>query len=171
MTENEINEAVMEKACTGCKRTLAISEFNKNKRSLDGLDWKCRSCQRVWSIKWVNSEKGRLYRSAYRRENSQKHKKYKRDHRFKMALKYPEKMKARLLIGNAVRYKFIKPPIASKNWYSKYEFHHPDYSRPYYGCWLLHKDHVVVEKGKMECPPCIDYSEIVKTGILKKWGF
>ncbi len=40
-----------------------------------------------------------------------------------------------------------------------YEFHHPDYRRPFYGVWLTPKDHWRVHHGLMKCPEPKDYSE------------
>lgn len=170
MTDQEINEAVARKMCTGCNKSLSIAEFNRNKRSPDGLDWKCKTCQKIWSKKWCDSERGRLYRAQYRKGEYEHHKEYKKAHRRKMALKHPQKVRARWLIGNAVRHKFIAPPISNRNWHNKYEFHHPDHSRPYYGCWVLHKDHVAIEKGLLACPPCIDYVDIIRDGLAREWN-
>lgn len=41
-------------------------------------------------------------------------------------------------------------------------FHHPDYSRPYYGVWLTHEKHMNIHAGNAKCPPCRDYSRAVE---------
>lgn len=104
------------------------------------------------------------------KEKLQKHLAYKREARKRYAAKYPEKVRARLLVGDAIRMGFIKPLEESRNWHNHFEFHHPDHSRPYYGVWLSRKDHTAVERGRKECPPCVDYSDYVKLALLKKWG-
>lgn len=43
----------------------------------------------------------------------------------------------------------VRPPMM--------EFHHPDYSRPYYGCWVTRKEHNAIHRGTMPCPPCTDH--------------
>ncbi len=42
------------------------------------------------------------------------------------------------------------------------EFHHPDYSRPFFGAWVDRGIHQLIHAGRVECPPCVDYSEYVK---------
>lgn len=103
-------------------------------------------------------------------EKLQKHLAYKREARRKYAAKFPEKVKARILLGEAVRMGFIRRPGESRNWHNKFEFHHPDHSRPYYGVWLTPKDHRLVDLGRKDCPPCVDYADYVKSMLLKKWG-
>ena len=41
-------------------------------------------------------------------------------------------------------------------------FHHPDYSRPYYGCWVTQLTHMQIHAGLIECPPCRDYEQKVR---------
>lgn len=33
------------KVCTKCGKQLPLSEFSKNNKSRDGLQWRCKSCQ------------------------------------------------------------------------------------------------------------------------------
>ena len=40
-------------------------------------------------------------------------------------------------------------------------FHHPEYSRPYYGVWITQADHMLIHAGLIECPTCVDYEEYV----------
>lgn len=40
-------------------------------------------------------------------------------------------------------------------------FHHPDYSRPYYGVWVTPIEHRRIHTDLMKCPPCIDYTDAV----------
>lgn len=100
----------------------------------------------------------------------QKHLAYKREARKRYAVKYPEKVRARLLIGDAIRQGFIDPPENSKNWHNKWDFHHPDHSMPYLGVWLSRKDHRLVEHKKIMCPPVTDYKDQIKKRLLEKWG-
>lgn len=41
------------------------------------------------------------------------------------------------------------------------QFHHTDYTRPYYGVWLTPTEHRAVHSWHMECPSCTDYSNII----------
>ncbi|MFA6046914.1 MAG: hypothetical protein WC718_18165 [Phycisphaerales bacterium] len=62
------------------------------------------------------------------------------------------------------------PPPGDRRWYKTYEFHHPNYSRPYYGCFVRKTEHEAIEHGLLECPPCTDYTEIVRAKVLVEWG-
>jgi len=104
------------------------------------------------------------------KDKLQKHLAYKREARRRYAAKYPEKVKCRWHLGEAVRHGFIKAPEQSRNWHNKFDFHHPDHSRPYYGVWLNKKDHWRVELGRLACPECVDYTDYVRMMVLKKWG-
>ena len=46
------------------------------------------------------------------------------------------------------------------------EFHHPDYRRPFYGCWLTPYNHWKVHKGWMKCPKPHDYTEEILRRVL-----
>lgn len=43
------------KNCSSCKHTKPLTEFNKYKRSSDGYDYRCKSCQRASNKKWCDS--------------------------------------------------------------------------------------------------------------------
>ena len=36
------------KKCTKCKTPLSLGEFTRNKSTKDGLNFWCKSCQKVW---------------------------------------------------------------------------------------------------------------------------
>lgn len=50
------------KVCSKCKRELPISEFNKNKRTSDGLSSRCRECSRKETLECYN-KKPKLFRN------------------------------------------------------------------------------------------------------------
>lgn len=65
-------------------------------------------------------------------------------------------------IQESARWKFLF--AIKRGWIIRPEgkqFHHPDYSRPYFGAWLTALEHRQVHAGWIECPPCHDYSEQV----------
>lgn len=41
-------------------------------------------------------------------------------------------------------------------------FHHTDYSRIYYGCWVSPADHRKIHAGLIQCPECVDYAPAVE---------
>jgi hypothetical protein len=71
----------------------------------------------------------------------------------------------------AVKRGFIPRPGPVKNWGQTWEFHHPDYTRPYYGCFIKQSEHRAMESGKIPFPEMVDYTEDVLTGALVSWGF
>lgn len=158
------------KLCRTCSRQLPETEFTKNSRSPDGLEWKCRGCKRIEIQKYINSEKGMATRKAYRDAHKNDHKEYKRKKRAEYALAHPERVRARWLVGNAVRHGFIPRPEASRTWKNRWEFHHPDFKRPYYGVWLSIRDHKLLHRGKLQCPTCKDWTGEVRSGIMREWG-
>jgi len=43
------------KVCSACKVNKSLSEYNKYKRSKDGLDYRCKLCQRNSNKSWVEN--------------------------------------------------------------------------------------------------------------------
>jgi hypothetical protein len=159
------------KRCTGCERVLFINSFTKNRKSPDGFEWRCKDCKSKESSKYINSDKGRASRRSYYEKTKSRWFDLKREKRAAYAEENPEKIRARQLIANSVRRGYIPKPEQGENWFNRWEFHHPDHSRPYFGVWLRTPDHRNVELGNMECPPCTDYSEIIMKNLLEDWGF
>jgi hypothetical protein len=122
-------------------------------------------------VEWYKTAKGKIYTRKYRKINASKHAEYKRQARKRHAEKYPDKIRCRRLVGAAVRNGFIQPPIDNlRNWHNHWEFHHPDYSRPYYGLWLTKKTHRLIDARKLECPAATDYLPQVERRLRTKWG-
>lgn len=53
------------KQCGKCKRTLPLSFFHKNRRTIDGLKWGCKPCSKKALHDWV--DKNREHTRAYAR--------------------------------------------------------------------------------------------------------
>ena len=62
----EAHEYQKGKVCTGCKEHLPLSEFSKKRDPKDGLQFKCKSCNKEYMDntcsfkKWFASKKGRV---------------------------------------------------------------------------------------------------------------
>ena len=79
------------KTCTKCKETKPVSEFNKNRRTKDGLMGWCKPC---------TSEEGRRYREANKEKVAESHRRYREANKEKIAetsRRYYEANKERLL--------------------------------------------------------------------------
>jgi hypothetical protein len=161
---------VVAKWCGGCEQSLPVSDFGKNRRAPDGLNWRCLQCARAQSRRYIHSDRGQQTRRIYADRTRQVQAAAKRRRRAAYAVRNPEKVKARELAGNAVRRGYMSPPKPDRNWHNQWEFHHPDHSRPYYGVWVTTMDHSAIERGIMECPPCVDYSAHVRQRLLEDWG-
>ena len=61
------------KLCTGCKVIKDTSNFSLDKRSPDGLQYKCKQCQKIWRN--LNKEKRSKQSKQYREENKESIKK------------------------------------------------------------------------------------------------
>lgn len=53
------------KLCIKCRQTKSSSDFNKNRNTVDGLQWWCRDCVRDYRRLWAKTERGRSCKSAY----------------------------------------------------------------------------------------------------------
>ncbi len=82
------------KQCTKCGETKDFSEFNKNKNHKDGLQYKCKACQKQYARdnkekraeymkQWRDNNKAKLaeYGKQYRDANKAKILKYRQDHK------------------------------------------------------------------------------------------
>lgn len=161
------------KLCRGCERILDESAFTRNSRAADGLEWRCRDCKRDEARRYYLSDKGRQKKRAWaesHKDEMNARRTRQRHERFgKRYGDNPVKVRARILIGKAVRRKYMVAPNGN-HWWDRWEFHHPDHTRPYYGVWILKQDHDLIEHGLKECPPCADYTEDVKRKLLGDWG-
>lgn len=64
-------EVIAEKQCTKCGAVKPVTGFNRNKRSRDGLESRCKSCARAVARKWVadNPERHRQNARNWKAEN------------------------------------------------------------------------------------------------------
>jgi 5-methylcytosine-specific restriction endonuclease McrA len=58
------------KNCTKCEKELSVSYFGKNKRSKDGLNWKCNNCRGQERKKYA--KQAAEYTKQYRKSNLEK---------------------------------------------------------------------------------------------------
>lgn len=52
------------KTCTACKVSLPFGEFQKNRQSADGLQYRCRGCQAAAMRTWYAKNKARVSENA-----------------------------------------------------------------------------------------------------------
>ena len=149
------------KQCTYCKKTKPISEFAKDRRTSDGMQYKCRECSRLLSA--INYKKKKEQRKAACYQRREKH---------------PKQHAAQIITSSAIKCMELVNPNKCEacGVECKPQAHHCDYSRPLDVMWLCrfcHSDwHANNEvKGKEGEPMpwkingLIDFSSIRKNGI------
>lgn len=112
------------KTCRICKEEKPLTAFVKYARMPDGLETRCRECNRTRIRKIRDKNPG-----------------YNSEHTKKFKLQNPEKRKAHRAVEYALRTgKLVKAPCivcGERN----AETHHEDYSRPLDVMWLCRKHH------------------------------
>jgi hypothetical protein len=66
------------KRCYKCKETKDLTKFSKCSRNKDGLQSKCKACEKQYFQD--NKEKAKVYYKQYRRDNKDKIRNYKKQH-------------------------------------------------------------------------------------------
>lgn len=69
------------KHCNKCHVEKPVSDFNKDSRSADGKQHKCRDCQRIMKREWQKENSGYAveYVAAYQKSHPEKSKQWKRE--------------------------------------------------------------------------------------------
>jgi len=134
----------MEKVCRCCKQTKQISDFYVQKTMADGRSNKCKEC-----VMAANRERrfNPLTREAIlaydRKRGSRQPKLYLKEYRST----YPNKYRAHVLVGNAIRdKKLFREPCEKCGRIDTVHGHHDDYLKPLNVRWLCtahHKQHHV----------------------------
>jgi len=105
---------MIQKQCSNCKKEKPISEFNKHIRGLYKTRSDCKVCQRIYYKKYyekryANDEKFRQKKKEYSIKwafsNPEKRARIARQRNIRAIEKCPEKIKARALINQRVRFK------------------------------------------------------------------
>ncbi len=133
------------KTCTRCKIEKSRSEFHKDTSRGDGLQCGCKECRREYQQKYRKTERGKATqrrgnKKYYQTESS------KDTHRTalrKYRLLYPERIKARRVVNNAIRSgRLIRPSHCESCMKKRFaESHHEDYSKPLDVDWLCNECH------------------------------
>lgn len=126
------------KTCFKCGIEKSLSEFYKHKRMRDGHLGKCKECTKKDSTDHRNKniERIRAYdRKRGNRQDSAYYLEYKN--------KYPNKYKARIMVGNAIRDgKLFKEPCEHCGSEKNIVAHHDDYLKPLNVRWLCQAHHM-----------------------------
>lgn len=122
------------KKCSKCRKTLPISEFNRNSSRKGGRDAYCHSCRHSWVEQ--NQAKMRTYRrDHYHRRAANGWKPPVRKYR---APRDPLKKAAKNAVDAAInRGDLVRPERCSQcGSTDRIQAHHPDYTKPLEIVWL-----------------------------------
>lgn len=128
--------------CRTCDEIKSLVEFYKDERSRSGRMWDCIPCK----IKRQKElyRKNRQERLAYEKKRAQdpKRKAYVARKQAEWRTRNPERYKARVAVGNAVRDgRLKKGPCEVCGGRRRIQAHHDDYSKPLDVRWLCFKHH------------------------------
>jgi ribosomal protein L44E len=138
------------KHCKGCDTAKPVTDFNKNRSSKDGLQYRCRQCQLAANRQWCERHP-EVRRAALRRQ-------YRRE-KAKPGSRRPSKSgpakakKAQLAVWNAtLTGRLIRPDNCSACGSSEWpiQAHHEDYSRPLDVQWLCTRCHGRLHAAKKQ---------------------
>lgn len=156
-------ESVDGKVCTRCLAYKPLADYYGAKIGRLGRKSICRACMRIAR----RARYATPVETAKRDANRDRTREMDRLYSARNRAKYPERTRARNMLGYAVKRGCIVPPeTPGHEWYSKLEFHHVDYSRPYYGCWVTRKQHRRIESGEEMTPPPVDYGPQVARWVI-----
>lgn len=160
----------MNKTCFKCGKSKQLSDYYGHPAMGDGTLGKCKVCVReavaarivekqkdpVWVI--GERERCRLKSERYRRLGIAKKysKAYLNAVQRRSRSRYPEKNRARGILGKAVRSGKIKKPSKCKECGSsarKLQGHHDDYTKPLQVKWLCTKCHGAKTRKPIPMPP------------------
>jgi len=141
MITTEKTSQKTEKVCFKCLKLKPLSDFYKHAQMKDGTLNKCKSCTKldVHNHRHVTHRESVLEYDRLRAKHPHRISK-SRAIQSRWRTQHPERRKAQILLGNAVKSgKILKLPCQECG--EAAEAHHPDYSRPLSVVWLCPAHH------------------------------
>lgn len=118
--------------CSGCKKKKSKKYFHINSTKPDGLNDRCKECQRIHE-KILRPNRGEYFKQY--------------------AIENKHKLRARFKLQYAVRKGVITKMPCEICGKKKVEAHHEDYSKPLEVRWLCRIHHLKIEAGLIDLPP------------------
>ncbi len=131
----------MNKKCFKCLEDKPLMEFYKHSKMSDGHLGKCKSCAKIDTNKHrlENIEYCRSYDRA--RASEPKRKLLAKRVSIEWKAQFPNRRKAQIILGNAVRDNRIEKQPCFVCGQEKVEAHHPDYERALDVIWMCPVHH------------------------------
>lgn len=131
-------DEITERLCKDCERMRPLELLCSNATSVAGRMNLCKECASSRERKKYRQNPKLKYERTEAYRKTERGKQVKQKTYTNMWAKYPEKMKARVAVGYAVRSgKLIKPTLCPRcGKAGRIEGHHPDYSKSLEVLWL-----------------------------------
>lgn len=129
------------KECFKCHKSKEIEEFYRHPRMADGHLNKCKECTKNDVARYAKENSEKVARYMRDREKTQERKDCKKRAQIQTRLKDPQRYKARVWTGNAIRDGRVKRLPCEKCGDTKTEAHHEDYTKPENIRWLCFRHH------------------------------
>ena len=129
------------KKCSRCGRTLPITEFNKNRKSKDGLQDKCRECFSAYNRKHYQENRDKIRKDVHDYQRDNKMNVYLSRQKTWDSKEKHTKVEARRLLDAALDAGVIDRPdhcqaCGCSSEEHRIEAHHNDYEWPLDVIWL-----------------------------------
>jgi len=141
------------KTCTKCKTTRPLYEYYKDRGYLRS---ECKPCSKAQSLTWQrkNVEKRNKTRRKTRIRNGgmrsySRIKLTDRERWLIKKIKYPERIRAKDVVGYAIRAGKLKRKPCDVCGTTKVDGHHEDYTKPLEVIWLCRKHHNLLHSRKL----------------------
>ncbi len=146
-----INKEIPMKICTKCKQTLSETCFYKNKNFKDGLQYKCKECDKKETATWKKTNPKRLqeYQDTHRSEKKEYDQRYYVENKEAIARsgkQYNRIHKKEILARRKVYLaktngSLIPQPCETCSSTENIHGHHDDYDKPLDVRWLCSSHH------------------------------
>lgn len=140
------------KICINCKINKQITEFNKNKRFKDGLQYWCRSCTQKYALSVKSSKEGKekelFYAKTYRDRPEIKTKKSNYKKKYGKTIKGKAKNNAYIAKRHAAKLQ-ATPPWLTKEQFKEIETFYIEAAKRTRETGIDHEvDHIIPLQGK-----------------------
>lgn len=141
------------KTCFVCGATLPIDDFYRHPQMADGHLNKCKECCKTQAHKYrrLKTEYWREYDRQRNQTPERKSLAYQTTKKLRQL--YPERNKARAIVGKAIRSGQLQRQPCALCGATRTEAHHPDYSKPLEVVWVCRPCHFKIHFGDVTVTP------------------
>lgn len=139
------------KVCSHCRAQKLVSEFYRNRSTVDGYEYACKTCSKKMGVKYrrANIEKVQVTKAAWRKRNPDKERAYHKKWRISGNDSYVRGDGARHAVLRAIKNGVLVRQPCSVCGEKKSQAHHPDYGKPLSVVWLCTRHHQRTHAGTL----------------------